>query len=313
MSSIAAASLVAIAAQASSPASPASESEQDAHVAIPAGAEGADLGEFTVEGEDRIRIEFERPTLRLTLDPRSVGGLDWSDPDEILERTSLDTTTPFLRAGTTSLSRLPTRPWVRTLALGDVVRLTPKLKDVETWHLSISDAAGRVVTKFGGDGEPPSNIGWDGMTLSGFPAWPGHTYVHAIDVEDPAGNRRRFNGSGFVMPAFALARDDSIHLVVPGQGKTRALESATILELADWINQHATLDTEVRIEALARTYSDAEAMARSTGDALAKLTAGNPARLRTISRVDPSAPVRGVLRVMFRTGSTPPVAPKRRR
>ena len=284
----------------------------DSTMAIPAGVDGVDLGAFTVEGEDRIRIEFERPVLDLALDPRSVGGLDRSRPDDIVERKPLDTTTAYLRTGTRSLDPLTTRPWARTLVYEDIVRLKPKLEDVARWRLTISDAAGREVSRYGGTGNPPDELVWDGMTISGHPAWPGETYVHAFDIEDHAGNRRRFNGKGFVMPPFASTRNDSLQLVVAGRpGRRSALAPLTMLELADWINQHATLDTEVRLETLARSYPEAESMAGSARDALAETMAGNPARLRMIARVDPAAPAGGILTVRFRVGHTPPV-PRRR-
>ncbi len=286
----------------------------DSEHVLPAGQDGTDLGSFTVEGEDRIRIEFERPSLDLTIDPRSVGGLDWSDPNEILERKRFDTTTPFLRAETRWLPTTPARPWARSLVYGDIVTLRPKVDDVATWRLTISDPTGAEVWRVGGEGKAPREITWDGMTMSGRAALPGQTYVHAIDVVDKAGNKRRFNGSGFVMPAFAVTAGDSLRLAVAGEpdGSGR-LGALAIVEIADWINQHAAPSSEIRLSALARTYGEAESMSGAAQGALVGLVAGDPIRMRTIARVDPAAPQNGVLTVQFHVGSTPPEPPDGKR
>ena len=48
------------------------------------GEEGTLFKSLKVEGEDRIRIEFERPELILNIDPRTPLGLEWESIHAVL-------------------------------------------------------------------------------------------------------------------------------------------------------------------------------------------------------------------------------------
>jgi len=50
------------------------------------GEEGTIFKSLRVEGEDRVRIEFERPPLDLELDPKNAPGLDWESFVAVLNR-----------------------------------------------------------------------------------------------------------------------------------------------------------------------------------------------------------------------------------
>ncbi len=49
------------------------------------GEEGTIFKSLRIEGEDRVRIEFERPPLELSLDPKTAPGLDWESFVAVLE------------------------------------------------------------------------------------------------------------------------------------------------------------------------------------------------------------------------------------
>src|SRR6516165_4960738 len=71
------------------------------------GDEGTVFRTLTVEGEDRIHIEVERPTLRLDMDPGKAPGLDRGTVADVLDRTTPDLEAPLLA----SSARAPS-PWV---------------------------------------------------------------------------------------------------------------------------------------------------------------------------------------------------------
>src|SRR5512140_2404623 len=49
----------------------------DSTMRIKAGEAGKTFNNITVEGEDRVRVNFDRPELKLDVDPSKAPGLDW--------------------------------------------------------------------------------------------------------------------------------------------------------------------------------------------------------------------------------------------
>ncbi len=60
------------------------------------GEEITAFGSLTVEGEDRIHVEFDRPALELAIDPATAPGLDWGSPTDVLMRRRRTASGPFL-------------------------------------------------------------------------------------------------------------------------------------------------------------------------------------------------------------------------
>jgi hypothetical protein len=58
--------------------------------------------------------------------------------------------------------------------------------DPTTWSLDILNKTDEVVRRFGGQGQPPSHLQWDGKDESGLPL-PDGTYRYALVVKDAAG------------------------------------------------------------------------------------------------------------------------------
>ena len=71
---------------------------------IPAGQEGTVFKSLTVEGEDRVHLEFERPELVPDVDPHTAPGLDPAGAGDVLMRNGPDLMKPF--ATMSSLDRL---------------------------------------------------------------------------------------------------------------------------------------------------------------------------------------------------------------
>ncbi len=75
---------------------------------------------FTIEGEDRISISFDRPRISLDLDPRQAPGPGWQDSWDKLDVYPAIT-------GRTALAPLNYlgQPWLGEFAQGDVVVFSP--------------------------------------------------------------------------------------------------------------------------------------------------------------------------------------------
>ena len=58
--------------------------------------------------------------------------------------------------------------------------------DPQTWTLDILDKQDQTVRRFGGAGQPPSHLQWDGKDESGMPLADG-TYRYRLVVRDAAG------------------------------------------------------------------------------------------------------------------------------
>ena len=69
--------------------------EGDSAYTIKGGQDRTDLKSLTVEGEDRVHVEIERPPLVMDLDPSKVAGLVTGDARDVLDRVPPDLTTSF--------------------------------------------------------------------------------------------------------------------------------------------------------------------------------------------------------------------------
>ncbi len=58
--------------------------------------------------------------------------------------------------------------------------------DPTTWNLDVVDKSDAVVRRFGGQGQPPSHLQWDGKDETGLPL-PDGTYRYSLVVHDAAG------------------------------------------------------------------------------------------------------------------------------
>jgi len=268
------------------------------------GQDGSSLPSLTIEGEDRIRIEFARPTLDIALDPRSTQGLELGETRDILEREPLDLVRPMLAVSAQERSPYLGRPWLDALRSGTVARFRPALQGVERWRLSIADSRGRTVREFAGKGSPPQELEWDGVTASGEPALPGLTYSYALEAFDRAGNKRNFVGEGFEVGAYRIETSDALTMLFSGAelqtsaaGDGVTVVPPIVLELASWINQAGRVQQPIRVQATARSYEVANALTQGIVQSLSGLVIGDAVRIQPVALVEADAPSQGTVAV----------------
>src|SRR5256885_9774942 len=79
------------------PAAAAAEGADSSRVMkLKGGEEGTVFRTLTVQGEDRIHIEVERPALKLGVDPERAPGLDRGSVGDVLDRTTPDLEAPLV-------------------------------------------------------------------------------------------------------------------------------------------------------------------------------------------------------------------------
>lgn len=264
--------------------------------------EGTVLRSLTIEGEDRISIEFARPVLDLDLDARNVPGLDWENTWEKEDLFSI-------LVGMSAFERPepPLHPWLGIFACGEVARFRPEVSGAEHWKLTVVDSRGKVAVQYEGAGRCPRKISWNGLDSRGEPATPGLTYSFVMVTSDRAGNMRSYFGDGFVLPPFRIHGEDGVTLVFSGNELQPSLPSAggriasqpIMIEAASWLNQVEVPGHRVLIEASARTSDQATALAQRVARTLKGMLLGDPDRVAYTAEENPLAPDGGT--VLIRT------------
>ncbi|MBI3540450.1 MAG: hypothetical protein HY076_09280 [Candidatus Eisenbacteria bacterium] len=288
----------------------AATSADDSTMRIRAGQDGTVFRSLTVEGEDRIHFEFERPPLALQLDPSNAPGLDWGSARDVLDRTVPDLAAPLVAGSKDEPSPFVAHPWLGHFAAGAVATFRPDVKGVERWTLTVVNARGETVAGFQGNGEPPREIVWDGRMKDGTPVVPGLTYSYVFQAHDRAGNKRNFIGEGFRVSAYRLEVAGDPVLVfsgreLPGSDAGRsslaAREAAApiVIEAATWLNQSPRTATPVRVSVAARSMDEAQALASRVARQLMPYLLGDPARVQTMPQVQPDAPEGGAVSIVI--------------
>ena len=115
----------------SAPATPApTTTKSDSSMTLRAGQSGTEFRSMTVEGEDRVHIDFGRPELTLDLDPQDVPGLSRGTALDVLNRTQPVLSTPLIALSAQERSPYVAKPWLRKFATGAVARFQPDRKSV---------------------------------------------------------------------------------------------------------------------------------------------------------------------------------------
>ena len=291
---------------------PTATASADSGTVLKGGQEGTAFKSLTVEGEDKIQIEFERPPLNLDLDPTKAPGLDWGTARDVLDRTVPDLTTPLVTLSAQEHSPYLGRPWLDRFRTGPVATFHPDLKDVERWSLLIADSRGKTVASFAGKGAPPRDVVWDGRAKDGTSVIPGLTYSYVLEAFDRAGNKRNFVGEGFQVstyrvdtpqgPVLAFSGHDLVSSETSGWATDTKASRATappmlVLEAASWLNQSGSPRQPIRVTATARTFEQANALAGGVARALSPLLLGDPARVQPVTDVQPDAPAEGAVTI----------------
>ena len=291
-------------------AAPAPGDSSKAGYTLRGGQEGTVFKSLTVEGEDRVHIDFARPELKLDLDLDKAPGLDWGSAADVLNRTASDLQTPLVELSAKQSIPYVARPWLSDFATGPVARFHPDAQGVERWKLVVVDSKGTAVMTFSGKGDPPREIDWDGRASDGTPVTPGRTYSYVFEAHDKAGNKRNVVGQGFAVSAYRIDAPDGPTLlfsatelrtatgasIVPAASGDAAA-APILLEAASWLNQSERLSQPIRVTATARSQELADQLAGSVRRALAPLVLGDPARVEMVSRVESDAPEAGTLSI----------------
>jgi hypothetical protein len=285
-----------------------SPAASDTSMTMRGSAEGTVFRTLTVEGEDRIQFDFERPTLAPDVDPQTAPGLDWGSARDVLDRTTPDLAAPLLRASALECSPYPGKPWLTRFSTGAVARFRPEVTQVATWKLTIADAHGRAVRTFQGHGSPPEEIAWDGQMQDGSPVVPGLTYSYVLEATDRAGNHRHFVGEGFSVAACRLESPAGLSLLFQASAlgadqpraslaRPDATAPAIVQESASWLNQAPWAARPVTATVTARSQDRADLLAASLARSLGPQLLGGPARLRAVGIAAADAPERGVVKI----------------
>ena len=274
------------------------EEPSDSAMVLEGGELGTAFKSLRVEGEDQIRIEFERPSLDLPVDPLSAPGLEWEGIIDVLAHGGLNLVTPFVQHSELDRPVYFARPWLDGFANNRVARFRPAMEGVASWSLVIANSAGENVATFSGKGKPPAEITWDGRSSDGVPVPPGLTYSYVLEAIDRAGNERNIVGDGFKLPAYRLATDDGMVLLFAGDELLRPAQrsgsaSPILLEAASWLNQFGQDRGTIRIEAIGRSFEDAKKLADTVVKELTPLIVADPVQLQTVTTVKPNAPEGG--------------------
>jgi hypothetical protein len=291
----------------------------DSAMILRGGQERTDFRSMTVEGEDRVHVDVERPNLVLDLNAEEVPGLESGSAADVLNRVSPDFMTAYLGLSAQHPSPYMARPWLRQFATGPIARFRPNVKGVERWKLVVLDSKGEVVRSYEGKGDAPKEISWDGRSQKGALVTPGLTYSYYFEAFDKAGNKRNFVGEGFQVSAYRADSPAGPVLVFSGKsilgtprsglgmgpGSAPRSTAAVILETVSWLNQSARVNSPIRVAATARSYEQANLLAKQVGRSLAELTLGDPSRIQTVAEAAPDAADGGVIRVGYAAGTEP--------
>jgi hypothetical protein len=289
------------------------EASADTSMTLRGGQERTDFRTLTVEGEDRVHLEIERPQLTLDLDPEKVGGLESGTASDILNRVPPDLLSTYLACSAFGISPYVAHPWLRQFSTGPVARFQPNVKGVERWNLVVADSKGQTVTTFEGKGDPPREIAWDGRSAAGTFVSPGITYSYIFEAFDRAGNKRNFVGDGFSVSAYRLDSPEGPLLVFSGQSLLASAKagrgsgvpasgapkgvSPLLIEAAGWLNQTSNSSQPMRVTTTARSLEQAQHLASRVTAALSDLAMGDPSRIQTVTQVAADAPDGGTVQV----------------
>ncbi|MCB9502707.1 MAG: hypothetical protein H6696_12290 [Deferribacteres bacterium] len=116
-----------------------------------------------------------------------------------------------------------------------------QFKKLQRWQLDITSSDGSLFRQIRGEGNPPENVTWDGMSDNDVPLHAGQNYAYSFLAVDEAGNKRIFPGNSFNVPAFNLVLGDTL-LIGLGRATLFSADGLRLLpDARDYAREVATL------------------------------------------------------------------------
>ena len=282
----------------------------DSTMRIKAGASGKNFNSITVEGEDRVRVNFDRPELKLDVDPAKAPGLDWENVWAALGADEFNFVDPVLTRFVCERSPYAPRPWLDSFRSGPIATFRPEVKGVEKWGLEVADSRGKTVARFQGNGTPPKEITWDGTTIDGGAARSDLTYSYVLNATDKAGNKRSFVGDSFQIPPHATQNKNGVAMSfsVPVESATDRVPDAVVLEAATRLNQTVAPNAPVKVEVTAPTFNLAKSIADEVVATLQPHLYGEPSRVAVVTNVDAGGAERASVTIRSTSGMAAPAS-----
>jgi hypothetical protein len=280
----------------------------DSTMRIEAGAQGKNFNAITVEGEDRVRVNFDRPELKLAVDPSKAPGLDWESVWAALGADEFNFVDPVLSRSVYERSPYAPRPWLDSFHDGPIATFRPEVNGVQKWGLEVADSRGKTVARFQGDGKPPKEITWDGTTIDGGAARSDLTYSYVLNATDKAGNKRSFVGDSFTIPPHATQNKDGVSMSfsVPVESATDRVPDEVVLEAATRLNQNVAPNTPVKVEVTAPTFNLAKSIADEVVATLQPHLYGEATRIAVVTNVDAGGAERASVTIRSTSGTAAP-------
>ena len=283
----------------------------DTAMTLPGKSGGKTLESITVEGEDRVRVQFQRPPLELVLDPSTAPGLNWESLWTVLAPETFDFTGPVLARSAFDRAWFAPQPWFAGFRTGPVARFRPQVSGVERWSLEVADSRGGRVALFEGNGKPPTEIAWDGNTAEGGLARADLTYSYVLNAMDKAGNKRSFVGDSFQIPPHLDEKGADVRMSFAVATDAPSVPEAYIREAASRINESGNASRAVRVEVTAPTFAAAKSIADEVVNSLRPLLRGEDSRVSATTLVDAGGAERAA--IVIQTGATTAAPPVRKK
>jgi hypothetical protein len=238
------------------------------------------LQDVTIKGELNLKVDSERPKLKMDFDTNDVVLPTVKTNDDFLNikpRELLD-----LKASLSdmSLSSQTFAAYLDSIVPEPVVIFSPQARNdftVSGWEFIVSDAKGESFHQFSGQGALPAQIVWSGRNSSNEMILPGKWYSYLVRLKDTLGRTHTVVGKPFNYTAILHQEPKGLVISISEQAVFGAAkESAAVTgdgalllrEAADIVKRHYTLPIKIEV------YGDDKAVAAQRAKNVAGLLNG---------------------------------------
>lgn len=233
------------------------------------GESGGALPDMVVEAENRVRQDIEKGTFSFELDAATVDSFFTAMDDMALGVSPVSGLQPHLNNLERLRSDQPPHYWINEMTGTPVATFysaDPEGHEVKTWALAITDFRGSQCRTFGGKGNPPNTVDWDGMTDQGSMLKVGYPYSYVFSITDKGTNTYNYAGVSFRIPALDYRQEGDRVLEIAGgqlfvRGETELTDSGEkwLIRATDEIRQHPWSPIRVIVTAETTQLADLRA------------------------------------------------------